>query len=67
MTEFLKMVFGDMGMKQTLEVLDIWGEFLISLFYLSGAEGATGCGVTRWRKPDIMRFFSRGETIPKFV
>lgn len=47
MVEFLKMVFGDMGMKQTLEVLDTRGKFLISLFYLSGAEGATGCGVTR--------------------
>lgn len=44
MTEFLKMVFGDMGMKQTLEVLDIWGKFLISLFYLSGAEGSMGSG-----------------------
>ena len=47
MVEFLKMVFGDMGIEQTLEVLDIWREFLISLFYLSRAEGATGCGVTR--------------------
>lgn len=49
-----------MGMEQTLEVLDIWGEFLISLFYLSGAEGATGCGVTRWRKPDVMQFIFQG-------
>ena len=60
MVEFLKMVFDDMGMKQTLEVLDIWREFLISLFYLSGAEGSMGCGVTRWRKPDIMRFIFQG-------
>ena len=54
------MVFGDMEMEQTLEVLDIWGEFLISLFYLSRAEGSIGCGVTRWRKPDIMRFIFQG-------
>ena len=38
------MVFGDMGMEQTLEILDIWREFLISLFYLSGAEGSMGSG-----------------------
>lgn len=44
MVEFLKMVFGDMGMKQTLEVLDIRGKFLISLFYLSRAEGSMGSG-----------------------
>lgn len=64
------MVFGDMGMKQTLEVLDIWREFLISLFYLSGAEGAPGCGVTRWRKPDYAIYFSREDgvsTTPPFI
>ena len=38
------MVFDDMGMEQTLEVIDIWGEFLISLFYLSRAEGSMGSG-----------------------
>lgn len=60
MTEFLKMVFGDMEIEQTLEVLDTRGKFLISLFYLSGAEESMGCGVTRWRKPDIMRFIFQG-------
>ena len=46
-----------MGMKQTLEVLDIWREFLISLFYLSGAEWSIGVW---WRKPDVMQFIFQG-------